>query len=69
MKEITAQEGKYLTQINIENEDNRIFVKAITGANASYDYWREAEESEKTQWEQEHMLDLNMEDSTYVTEG
>lgn len=45
MKEIKAREGFYLTQ-TAEVED-RIFVKAITGATVNETDWREATEEEK----------------------
>ena len=49
MKEIKSREGMYLTQVK-EVED-RIFVKAIKGANLSEDDWREATEEEKNEYE------------------
>ena len=49
MKEIKAREGCYLTQ-STEVED-RIFVKAIKGANINEADWREAAEEEKIEFE------------------
>lgn len=49
MKEIRAREGYYLTQ-STEVED-RIFVKAIKGANINESDWREATEEEKQKYE------------------
>lgn len=49
MKEIKAREGFYLTQIK-EVED-RIFVKALKGANLKEEDWREATEDEKIEYE------------------
>lgn len=49
VKEIKAREGYYLTQA-IEVGD-RIFVKAIKGANINEDDWREATEQEKNDYE------------------
>lgn len=45
MKEIKAKEGKYLTQA--KEVDDRVFVKAIKGANIDEADWREATEEEK----------------------
>lgn len=43
MKKITASEGKYFTQKNIENEDGRTFAITLYLAdNDSEDNWREA---------------------------
>lgn len=49
MKEIKAREGYYLTQ-SADVED-RIFVKAIKGANINEADWRESTEEEKQQYE------------------
>lgn len=48
MKEIRAREGYYLTQ-STEIED-RIFVKAIKGANINEADWREAATEEKEEY-------------------
>lgn len=52
--EITAKEGMYLTQNVLEDENNRIFVKKISGYNIKAEDWRDATEEEKRQWEEEH---------------
>lgn len=57
MNELKAKEGYYLTQVNIKNESDRLFVKAVKGANANTDYWREADENEKALWEQSHPIE------------
>jgi hypothetical protein len=49
MKEIKAREGYYLTQ-SAEVED-RIFVRAIKGANINESDWREATLQEKEEYE------------------
>lgn len=49
VKEIKAREGYYLTQAT-EGSD-RIFVKAIKGANINEADWREATEQEKNDYE------------------
>lgn len=49
VKEIKAREGYYLTQAT-EIED-RIFVKAIKGANINEAGWRETTEQEKDDYE------------------
>lgn len=51
MKEIKAREGYYLTQ-SAEVED-RIFVRAIKGANINEADWREATQAEKEEWQRE----------------
>ena len=51
IKEIRAREGYYLTQ-NAEVE-NRIFVKAIKGANVNEADWREATAEEKEEFEKQ----------------
>lgn len=59
MKEIKAKEGYYLTQAT-EVED-RIFVKALKGANINEADWREATEEEKQEYEK--MIDYGNEES------
>ena len=49
MKEIKAREGYYLTQAG--EVENRIFVKALKGANIREEDWREATEEEKVEYE------------------
>lgn len=49
MKEIKAREGFYLTQI--KEVKDRIFVKALKGANLKEEDWREATEDEKIEYE------------------
>lgn len=51
MKEIKARDGYYLTQ-SAEVED-RVFVKAIKGANINEADWREVNAEEKTKFEKE----------------
>ena len=50
MKEIKAREGYYLTQ-NKEIQD-RVFVRAVKGANIDDSDWREATQQEKDEYEQ-----------------
>ena len=50
MKEIKAREGYYLTQVG--EVVNRVFVRALKGANIKEDDWREATEEEKREYEQ-----------------
>lgn len=49
MKEIKAREGMYLTQAGEVSE--RIFVRALKGANIKEEDWREATEEEKREYE------------------
>ena len=51
MKEITAREGYYLTQV-AEVGDDRIFITALKGANINESDWREASEEEKIAFEE-----------------
>ena len=50
MNEIKANEGHYLTQVGEVGED-RIFVKALKGANINPLDWREATAEEKAEYE------------------
>ena len=47
-----ANEGKYLTQRADLPIEERIFVKEISGVNATTEYFREATESEVAEWEE-----------------
>ena len=49
MKEIKAKEGMFLTQA--KDVQDRIFVKALKGANINEDDWREATIEEKEEYE------------------
>lgn len=52
MKKITASEGKYFTQKNIENEDARAYAITLYLAdNDSEDNWREATQEEYYEWQ------------------
>jgi len=53
MKPLNAREGYWLTQRDCEDNE-RIFTKSVTGVRATYEYWRDAPNEEKEQWEQEH---------------
>ena len=52
MNDLTAPEGFYYTQVNLTNEDCRIFTKlVILGITDSSDNWKLIPESEKLSWE------------------
>lgn len=52
MNTITAQEGGYLTQIAYDIPiEERIFVRQLTGVNATYDNFREATAEEIAEWD------------------
>lgn len=52
MRKITASEGKYFTQKNIENESGRAFAITLYLAdNDSADNWREATQEEYYAWQ------------------
>lgn len=52
MNKIKANEGKYLTQVADLPIEERIFVKEISGVNATSEYFREATEQEVAEWEE-----------------
>ena len=52
MNTMKANEGKYLTQVADLPIEERIFVKEISGVNATEEYFREATEQEVTEWEE-----------------
>ena len=57
MNEIIANEGFWLTQSTVENEENRIFVKKVAGfgnLNQIYAQWTD---EQKQQWEAEHPVE------------
>ena len=51
MNTMKANEGKYLTQRADLPIEDRIFVKEISGVNATSEYFREATEQEVAEWE------------------
>ncbi len=55
MKELIASEGKWLTQANLENEEERIFARrlypAVSLTEADFTEWTDAQ---KAEWEEEH---------------
>jgi len=44
----------YLTQVSVENEENRIFVREITGMSVKEADWRDASAKEKADWEKQY---------------
>jgi len=54
MNTIKASAEHFLTQSAVENEDNRIFVREISGMGINEADWREATPEEKAEWEAEH---------------
>ena len=50
MKEMKAKEGMYLTQAG--EVTDRIYVRALKGANIREEDWRDATEEEKREYEQ-----------------
>ena len=50
MKTIKAKEGHYLTQVALEDENQRIFVRELSGMKIADTDWRDASEEEKNQW-------------------
>lgn len=59
MKKITASEGKYLTQKNLENENARVFtISLFLASNDSEDNWREATQEEYYNWQRKRDEDM-----------
>lgn len=52
MNTIKAKDGKYLTQASELPIEERIFVKEISGVNATDEYFREATDAEVAEWEE-----------------
>ena len=46
----------YLTQVSLEDESQRLFIKKISGANVQASNWKEATASEKTNWEKQYVV-------------
>ena len=53
MKEITAKPNMYLTQLEVSEEQNRIFITKLKGVNVDSSLWRDATPTEKEEWEHE----------------
>ena len=52
MEKITAKEGMYLTQKNLENENGRVFAISLYLADDdSADNWRDATQQEYYEWQ------------------
>lgn len=52
MKTMKANEGKYLTQVADLPIEERLFVREISGVNATEEYFREATDAEVAEWEE-----------------
>lgn len=52
MNTIKAIEGRYLTQRAEQPIEERIFVKELTGINATEEHYREATDAEVAEWEE-----------------
>lgn len=52
MKEIVAKEGMWLTQVTLNEGEERIFVSKVTTPYANL--WAEWSNAEKEQWKAEH---------------
>lgn len=52
MNTIKANEGKWLTQIADLPIEERLFVREISGVNATSEYFREATDEEIAEWEE-----------------
>ena len=53
MKEITAKQNMYLTQVEVSDEQNRMFLTKLIGASVNISLWRDATQTEKEEWENE----------------
>jgi hypothetical protein len=54
MKERIAQEGFWLTQASLDNENNRTFVRRVCGFGDLDNLFTEWSDSQKAEWEKEH---------------
>ena len=52
MNKITANEGKYLTQVAELPIEERMFVREVSGIIATSEYFREATDAEVAEWEE-----------------
>lgn len=55
--EISADEGKFLTQAELEIEDERIFI--LVACTIHPEEWVEWTTKQREAWENEHPLDMN----------
>lgn len=51
---ITPAEGMWLTQVNVGENDERIFSTAVYCPEGQETYWHEVSEQYKQEWEQMH---------------
>lgn len=72
MEKITAKEGMYLTQKNLENENGRVFAISLYLAdNDSADNWRDATQQEYYEYQRkqdkfvEDLIASNVESEEY----
>ena len=54
MKEITAKQGMYLTQVVVQDEQDRMFITKLTGISVDALQWRDATPEEKLEWEDKY---------------
>ena len=54
MKERIANEGMWLTQATLENEDDRHFVKKVCGFGDLSVLYTQWSDDQKAKWEEEH---------------
>lgn len=52
---LTADEGKYITQANLEEGDERIFASRICTTDASA--WTEWTQEQRDEWDMEHPVE------------
>lgn len=55
MKELIATENNWLTQKNVDNEENRFFVKKVLTPNVNL--WVETTDYNKQEWESKYNID------------
>ena len=58
MKTRKATPGHWLTQANLDNESNRIFVHEIAGFGDLDNLYRDATDEEKSEWDAAHPQDI-----------
>ena len=55
MNEIRAKKRFFLTQITVENEQDRLFIQGLKGISVSITEWRDAPQTEKEEWEAKYI--------------
>lgn len=57
MNQLKAKKGQWLTNVSVEDESSRIFVKAVCGMGDLNALFRDATDEEKQAWEKDHPVE------------